>query len=143
MSLLDELKAKYKVKEKVVKSKAKTVDELIESSFNDQITIMNGGSVKSSGGKDKKSWRTDSGDVSIKIGVLPLIVEDGSPVTFSGVSMSDYKDMVNSIWKKYQNGELSKEVNDLKKRKEAADKANAESRRKKSEEDKMKKSMGG
>ena len=143
MSLLDELKAKHKVKEKVVKSKAKTVDELIESSFNDQITIMNGGSVKSSSGKDKKSWRTDSGDVSIKIGVLPLLVEDGSPVTFSGVSMGDYKDMVNSIWKKYQNGELSKEVNDLKKRKEAADKANAESRRKKSEEDKMNKAMGG
>ena len=142
MSLLNRLKAKHKVKEKVVKSKAKTVDELIESSFNDQITIMNGGSVKSSGGKDKKSWRSDSGEVSIKIGVLPLFVEDGSPVTFSDVSMSDYKDMVNELWSDYQNDGLSKEVNDLKKRKEAADKANSESRKKKSEADKMKKAMG-
>ena len=142
MSVLDRLKAKYKVKEKVVKSKAKTVEELIESSFQDQITIMNGGSVKSSGGKDKKSWRSDSGDVSIKIGVLPLFVEDGSPVTFSGISASEYKDMVNGLWSEYQSGELSKEVNDLKKRKEASDKANAESRKKNSERDKMKKAMG-
>ena len=142
MSVLDDLIGQYGIKEKVVKSKAKTVDELIESSFNDQITIMNGGSVKSSSCKDKKSWRSDSGDVSIKIGVLPLLVEDGSPVTFSGVSMSDYKNMVNEIWGDYKKGELSKEVNDLKKRKEASDKANAESRKKKSEADKMKKAMG-
>ena len=40
MSYLNQLKVKYAVKEKVVKSKAKTVEELIESSFADQKQIM-------------------------------------------------------------------------------------------------------
>lgn len=141
MSFLNQLKGKYSVKEKVVKSKAKTVEELIESSFADQKKIMNGEKVSSGSGKFKKSWRSDNGDVSIKIGVLPLFVEDGSPVTFSGVSVGDYKQMVNDIYSAYQSGDLSAEVNDLKKRKEAADKANADSRRKAAEEAKMKKAM--
>lgn len=141
MSFLNQLKGKYSVKEKVVKSKAKTVEELIESSFADQKKIMNGEKVPSGSGKFKKSWRSDNGDVSIKIGVLPLFVEDGSPVTFSGVSAGDYKQMVNDIYSAYQSGDLSAEVNDLKKRKEAADKANADSRRKAAEEAKMKKAM--
>lgn len=141
MSFLNQLKGKYSVKEKVVKSKAKTVEELIESSFADQKKIMNGEKVSSGSGKFKKSWRSDNGDVSIKIGVLPLFVEDGSPVTFSGVSAGDYKQMVNDIYSAYQSGDLSAEVNDLKKRKEAADKANAESRRKAAEKEKMKKAM--
>lgn len=141
MSYLSKLKGKYSVKEKVVKSKAKTVEELIESSFADQKKIMNGEKVSSGSGKFKKSWRSDNGDVSIKIGVLPLFVEDGSPVTFSGVSVGDYKQMVNDIYSAYQSGDLSAEVNDLKKRKEAADKANAESRRKAAEKEKMKKAM--
>ena len=141
MSFLNQLKGKYSVKEKVVKSKAKTVEELIESSFSDQKKIMNGEKISSGSGKFKKSWRSDNGDVSIKIGVLPLFVEDGSPVTFSGVSVGDYKQMVNDIYSAYQSGDLSAEVNDLKKRKEAADKANAESRRKAAEKEKMKKAM--
>ena len=141
MSFLNQLKGKYSVKEKVVKSKAKTVEELIESSFADQKKIMNGEKVSSGSGKFKKSWRSDNGDVSIKLGVLPLFVEDGSPVTFSGVSVGDYQQMVNDIYSAYQSGDLSAEVNDLKKRKEAADKANAESRRKAAEKEKMKKAM--
>jgi hypothetical protein len=141
MSFLNNLKSKYSVKEKVVKSKAKTVDELIEQSFTDQKRMINGEKISSTGGKFKKSWRSDNGDVSIKIGVLPLFVDGKDPVTFSGVSEGDYKSMVDEIWSAYQSGNLSAEVEDLKKRKAASDKANAESRRLSAEKDKMKKEM--
>lgn len=146
MSVLDDLIKQFGVKEKVVKSKAKTVDELIESSFQDQITIMNGGKIET--GKDKngnpkykKSWRKDNGEVSITIGVLPLFKQDDQPIVFPSVSEGDYKKLVTSLYDKYKSGDLSNEVNDLKKRKEAADKANAESRQREAEAKKMKKAM--
>ena len=135
MSFLNQLKDKYSVKERKVESKAKTIEELIESSFADQKAIINGEEI------DKKSWRSDKGEVLIKIGVLPLFYEGKNPVTFSDISESDFKQMVDDIYSAYKSGNLSAEVEDLKKRKEESDRKNAETRKRKAEEAKMKKAM--
>jgi hypothetical protein len=146
MKFRDKLNAKFQVKEKKVESKAKTLEEMFEDNLNVQIRIANGEQVESAASTETKkqyrsSWRDSKGNVSCKIGVLPLFVDDkGNSITYEGVSESDYKALLDDIMSAYKSGELSDEINDLKKRKEEADKKAAESRanpkpKKKKEED--------
>lgn len=134
MKFRDKLNAQFAVKEKKIESKAKTLEEMFEDNLNVQIRIANGEQVESAASteankKYRSSWRDSKGNVSCKIGVLPLFVDDkGNSITYEGVSEGDYKSLLDEIMSAYKSGELSDEINDLKKRKEEADKKAAESR---------------
>ena len=69
------------------------------------------------------------GNVSCKIGVLPLFVDDkGNSITYPDVSESDYKELLNDLKNAFDSGDLNDEMTDLEKRKKEADKKAAESR---------------
>ena len=131
MSFRDKLRSKFKVKVATVKSRAKSIDQQITETIENQLNIAHGDTVLGANRRPMKSWRNDKGDVSIKIGVLPFILDDdGKAETYENVSLEDYKEMVAELKYAYGAGELDAEVEDLKKRKAAADKKAAESRKK-------------
>ena len=131
MSFRDKLRAKFDVKVATVKSRAKSIDQQITETIENQLAIAHGDTVLGANGKPMKSWRNDKGEVSIKIGVLPFILDDdGKAETYQNVSVKDYQEMVADLKYCYGAGELDAEVEDLKRRKAAADKKAAESRKK-------------
>lgn len=132
MSFRDKLRKKFEVKSVKVPSRAKTIEDQITETLSNQTKMANGETVLGANGKPMTSWRTDKGEVTVKIGVLPMfLTEDGKSETYVGVSMDDYKALLNDLKSAYDSGELSSEVEDLKSRKAAADKKAAESRKEK------------
>jgi hypothetical protein len=131
MSFRDKLRSKFDVKVVKVQSRAKTIEEQITDTLSNQMKMANGETVLGANGKPMTSWRSDKGEVSIRIGVLPMFLnEEGKSETYVGVSMDDYKSLLNELKTAYESGELSSEVADLKERKAAADKKAAEQRAK-------------
>lgn len=129
MKFRDKLTAKFGVKEKTVESKAKTLQEMFSDNLDVQIRIANGETVLGATNKPRVSWRDKDGNVSCKIGVLPLFVDDkGNSITYPDVSESDYKELLNDLKSAFDSGDLNDEMADLEKRKKEADKKAAESR---------------
>ena len=129
MKYRDMLIAKFGVKEKTVASKAKTLGQMFVESLTVQIDISEGKEVLGNTNNPRKSWRDKNGNVSCKIGVLPLFVDDqGNSVTFSGVSEADYKQFLKELKSDYEKDKLKEEIESLEKRKKAADKRAADSR---------------
>jgi len=127
------------------KSKALTVDELIDQSFVDQIKISNGETVKSTNGKPKQSWLSDKGEVTCKVGVLPLFTDQSGKSRKFNCDKGSWNTFINTMYEAYKNGELSDDISGLKSRKAASDKKNKESREQRKielERDKMKAAMG-
>jgi hypothetical protein len=114
----------------VSRSKALTVEEQMTKSLNDQLKIINGGTVLKSDNKPLLSWRKENGDVSIKIGVLSLLKEDGVPVVFQNIDIDAYKEIVMDIKSDFEGGLLKEEIKDLKKRKDVADRKAAATKEK-------------
>ena len=112
----------------VTKSKAPTFDELVDQSFTDQIQISKGNEVKSTNGKPKQSWLNDKGEVTCKIGVLPLFTDETGKSRKFNCDKGDWVDFINSMYAAYQAGELDDDIVNLKARKAASDKKNKESR---------------
>lgn len=131
MSFRDKLRKKFDVKVVKVQSRAKTIEDQITETLSNQMKMANGETVLGANGKPMTSWRSDKGEVSIRIGVLPMFLnEEGKSETYVGVSMDDYKSLLNDLKSAYESGELSSEVANLKERKAAADKKAAEQRAK-------------
>lgn len=131
MSFRDKLRNKFDVKVVKVQSRAKTIEDQITDTLSNQMKMANGETVLGANGKPMTSWRSDKGEVSIRIGVLPMFLnEEGKAETYVGVSMDDYKSLLNDLKSAYESGELSSEVANLKERKAAADKKAAEQRAK-------------
>ena len=131
MSFRDKLRSKFDVKVVKVQSRAKTIEDQITDTLSNQMKMANGETVLGANGKPMTSWRSDKGEVSIRIGVLPMFLnEEGKSETYVGVSMDDYKSLLNDLKSAYESGELSSEVANLKQRKAAADKKAAEQRAK-------------
>ncbi len=129
MSFRDKLRNKFDVKVVKVQSRAKTIEDQITDTLSNQMKMANGETVLGANGKPMTSWRSDKGEVSIRIGVLPMFLnEEGKSETYVGVSMDDYKSLLNDLKSAYESGELSSEVANLKERKAAADKKAAEQR---------------
>jgi len=131
MSFRDKLRNKFDVKVVKVQSRAKTIEDQITDTLSNQIKMANGETVLGANGKPMTSWRSDKGEVSIRIGVLPMFLnEEGKSETYVGVSIDDYKSLLNDLKSEYESGELSSEVANLKERKAAADKKAVEQRAK-------------
>lgn len=131
MSFRDKLRNKFDVKVVKVQSRAKTIEDQITDTLSNQMKMANGETVLGANGKPMTSWRSDKGEVSIRIGVLPMFLnEEGKSETYVGVSTDDYKSLLNDLKSAYESGELSSEVANLKERKAAADKKAAEQRAK-------------
>lgn len=131
MNFRDKLRNKFDVKVVKVQSRAKTIEDQITDTLSNQMKMANGETVLGANGKPMTSWRSDKGEVSIRIGVLPMFLnEEGKSETYVGVSTDDYKSLLNDLKSAYESGELSSEVANLKERKAAADKKAAEQRAK-------------
>jgi hypothetical protein len=132
MSFLDRMTKKFGVKERTVASRAKSVEEQITETIENQISIANGKVVKGTNGAELNSWRSDKGDVSIKIGVLPLFIDSSNKaIVFQGVGKKEYMDTLVDLKKSYENGELAAEVENLKVRKAESDKKASDTRKEK------------
>lgn len=132
MKFRDKLTAKFGVKEKTVVSKAKTIEELFESNLDVQIRLAGGEEVPNATGGVRSSWRSEDGNVSCMIGVIPLFVDDKNEnVVYSGVTESDYKELLQDIKNAYASGDLKEEMASLSKRYEESKKKSAETKAKK------------
>ena len=111
---------------------------MIPATIDTQIKIDSGTEVKGANGKPLTSWRKETGEVSCKIGVLPLFVEGDkdTSVTFR-MSKDEYTSFLTYLKESYSNGDMKDEVASLKRRKDAADKKAAESRKEGKKKPKM------
>jgi hypothetical protein len=129
MSYFDKVIVKQLTEVKVkAKSKARTIDDLIDQSFIDEIKIASGEVVKSTNGKAKQSWLSDKGVVACKVGVLPLFTDRSGKSRNFNCDKSGWVDLISSMYEAYKAGEPKDDVDSLKMRKEKSDTKNKESR---------------
>ena len=114
MSFLEKAASLSKKKKK--KNVEMSVKELLASEISNQLKLLDGTQVIGRKNKPLKSWRNAKGEVSIKVGTHPLILDNNEPVIFTNVDEAKYKSLLYELKKDLETGDIDDLINDLEKR---------------------------